>query len=85
VNALVAVELSGQLAMAGVPGAVTVLGMACGALIWGYCMEWIGGRSITLGQVIGVDRTAIAASAVVGRSSLPSSRSLPGGHGEICR
>jgi MFS family permease len=69
VNALVGVELSGQLAMAGVPGAVTVLGMACGALIWGYCMEWIGRRrSIALGQVVGVIGAAIAASAVVGRS-----------------
>ena len=69
VNALVGLELSGQLAMAGVPGAVIVLGQACGALIWGYCMEWIGRRrSIALGQVIGVIGAAIATSAVVGRS-----------------
>jgi len=31
VNALVGVDLSGQRAMAGVPGAVYVLGQACGA------------------------------------------------------
>jgi MFS family permease len=69
VNAIVGVELSGQLAMSGVPGAVIVLGMACGALIWGYCMEWIGRRrSIFLGQVIGVIGAATAATAVVGRS-----------------
>ena len=69
VNALVGVELSGQLAMAGVPGAVIVLGQACGALIWGYCMEWLGRRgSIALGQVTGVIGAAIAASAVAGRS-----------------
>ena len=69
VNAIVGVELSGQLAMSGVPGAVTVLGMACGSLTWGYCMEWIGRRkSIFLGQVIGVIGAAISAGAVVGRS-----------------
>ncbi len=69
VNALVAVDLSGQPAMAGVPGAVVVLGQACGALVWGYCMEWIGRRGgIALGQVIGVTGAAIAASAVAGHS-----------------
>ncbi len=69
VNALVAVDLSGNLAMAGVPGAVVVLGQACGALVWGYCMEWIGRRGgIALGQVFGVIGAAIAASAVFGRS-----------------
>ncbi len=72
VNALVAVDLSGQLAMAGVPGAVIVLGQACGALVWGYCMERIGRRaSISLGQVIGVIGAAIAASAVASRSFPP--------------
>jgi MFS family permease len=69
VNALVAVELSGQLAMAGVPGAVVVMGQACGALVWGYCMEWLGRRwGIVLGQVVGVIGAAIAASAVAGHS-----------------
>ena len=69
VNALVAVELSGQLAMAGVPGAVVVMGQACGALVWGYCMEWLGRRwGIALGQVVGVIGAAIAASAVAGHS-----------------
>jgi MFS family permease len=69
VNALVAVDLSGQLAMAGVPGAVVMLGQACGALVWGYSMEWLGRRwGIVLGQAIGVIGAAIAASALVGRS-----------------
>lgn len=69
VNAIVIVDLSGKLAMAGVPGAVTVLGMACGAMIWGYCMEWIGRRrSLTLGQTIGVIGAAVAVSSVIGRS-----------------
>ncbi|HWU37198.1 MAG TPA: hypothetical protein VN203_06065, partial [Candidatus Acidoferrum sp.] len=44
VNALVAVDLTGQTAMAGVPGALYVLGQACGALVWGLSMEWIGRR-----------------------------------------
>ena len=69
VNALVAVDLSGKPAIAGVPGAVVVLGQACGALVWGYCMEWIGRRGgIVLGQVFGVIGAATAASAVAGRS-----------------
>ena len=69
VNALVGVELSGQRAMAGVPGAVYVLGQACGALIWGLSMERIGRRGgLALGQVIGVIGSVIAMSAVVGRS-----------------
>ncbi len=71
VNALVAVELSGKAAMAGVPGAVVVLGQACGAMVWGYLMELIGRRGgIALGQVGGVIGAAIAAAAVSQRSLL---------------
>jgi len=69
VNALVGVELSGQRAMAGVPGATYVLGQACGALIWGMSMERIGRRGgLALGQVIGVVGSLIAMAAVIGRS-----------------
>ena len=69
VNALVGVDLSGQKAMAGVPGAVYVIGQALGALVWGYAMERIGRRGgIALGQVLGVIGSVIAMSAVVGRS-----------------
>ena len=69
VNALVGVELSGQRAMAGVPGAVYVLGQACGALIWGFSMDRIGRRGgLALGQIIGVMGSVIAMSAVVGHS-----------------
>lgn len=69
VNALVGVELSGQRAMAGVPGAAYVLGQACGALIWGLSMERIGRRGgLALGQVIGVIGSMIAMGAVIGRS-----------------
>lgn len=69
VNAIVGVELSGQRAMAGVPGAVYVLGQACGSLIWGLSMERIGRRGgLALGQVIGVIGSVIAMSAVVDRS-----------------
>ena len=53
VNALVAVDLTGQTAMAGVPGAVYVLGQACGAVVWGFSMEWIGRRrALAFGQVM---------------------------------
>jgi MFS family permease len=69
VNALVGVDLSGQRAMAGVPGAVYVLGQACGALVWGFSMDRIGRRGgLALGQVIGVIGSVIAMGALVGRS-----------------
>ena len=69
VNALVGVDLTGQQAMAGVPGALYVAGQALGALVWGFSMEWIGRRpSLALGQGIGVIGSAVAAVAVVDRS-----------------
>jgi MFS family permease len=69
VNALVAVDLTGRTAMAGVPGALYVLGQACGALVWGFSMERIGRRrGLALGQVIGVIGAAIAMITVVHRS-----------------
>ncbi|MFZ4438691.1 MAG: MFS transporter [Syntrophales bacterium] len=69
VNALVGVDLSGQKAMAGVPGAVYVLGQALGAMVWGFSMERIGRRGgLALGQVLGVIGSVIAMGAVVGRS-----------------
>ena len=68
VNALVAVELTGQTAMAGCP-APRVLGQACGAVVWGANIERIGRRrALALGQVIGVIGSAIAMAAVVDRS-----------------
>jgi len=71
VNALVGVELTGMTAMAGVPGAVYVLGQACGAMVWGFSMEWIGRRrGLGFGQIIGVIGSAIAMAAVVNRSFL---------------
>ena len=69
VNSLVGVDLSGRTAMAGVPGALYVLGQACGALLWGFSMDRIGRRGgLALGQVIGVAGSVIAMAAVVGRS-----------------
>jgi MFS family permease len=69
VNALVAVDLTGRTAMAGVPGALYVLGQACGALVWGWSMDWIGRRrGLAFGQVLGVIGSAIAVAAVVNRS-----------------
>ena len=69
VNALVAVELTGWTAMAGVPGALYVLGQACGALVWGFSMERTGRRrGLAFGQIIGVVGSAIAMAAVVDRS-----------------
>ena len=69
VNALVAVDLTGRTAMAGVPGALYVLGQACGAVVWGISMERFGRRrALAFGQVIGVVGSAIATAAVVERS-----------------
>ncbi len=71
VNALVGVDLTGQPAMAGVPGALYVLGQASGAVIWGFSMERIGRRwGLAIGQVIGVIGSAIAVVSVVNRSFL---------------
>ena len=59
--------------MAGVPGALYVVGQACGAMVWGFSMERIGRRrGLALGQVIGVIGSAIAVGAVVNRSFLSS-------------
>ncbi len=69
VNALVAVDLTGRTAMAGVPGASYVLGQACGAMVWGLSMERTGRRrGLAFGQIIGVIGSAIAMAAVVNRS-----------------
>jgi MFS family permease len=69
VNALVAVDLTGSAAMAGVPGALYVFGQACGALVWGFSMERIGRRlGLAYGQVFGVIGSAIAMAAVINRS-----------------
>lgn len=71
VNALVGVDLTGQAAMAGVPGALYVLGQAAGAVVWGFSMERIGRRrSLALGQVIGVIGSVMAVAAVMDRSFL---------------
>ncbi|RPI10719.1 MAG: MFS transporter, partial [Zetaproteobacteria bacterium] len=69
VNALVAVDLTGRTAMAGVPGALYVAGQACGAVVWGLSLERLGRRGgLALGQVLGVLGSAIAILAVMDRS-----------------
>jgi len=69
VNALVGVDLTGRTALAGVPGAFYVVGMACGALVWGWSMEWLGRRrGLAFGQILGVVGSGIAMAAVVHRS-----------------
>lgn len=69
VNAIVAVNLSGRPSLAGLPGALYVLGMAFGALIWGLTMERTGRRKgLALGQVIGVIGSGIAMGAIYYRS-----------------
>jgi MFS family permease len=69
VNALVGVDLTGQAAMAGVPGALYVVGQACGAMVWGVSMDRIGRRlGLACGQLIGVIGSVIAVVAVVNRT-----------------
>jgi MFS family permease len=71
VNALVAVDLTGRTAFAGVPGALYVVGQACGALVWGFSMERTGRRlALAFGQVLGVIGSALAMAAVVNRGFL---------------
>ncbi len=69
VNAIVAVNLSGKPSLAGLPGALYVLGMAFGALIWGLSMERTGRRKgLVLGQIIGVIGSGMAMQAIFMRS-----------------
>lgn len=69
VNALVAVELTGLPAAAGIPGGTYVAGQAGGALLWGYVMERFGRRpGIAGGQAVGVLGSFLAAAGVLGRS-----------------
>ncbi|MCG6537283.1 MAG: sugar porter family MFS transporter, partial [Syntrophales bacterium LBB04] len=69
VNAIVAVNLSGKASMAGLPGALYVLGQAFGALLWGLSMERTGRRKgLAFGQVIGVIGSGLAMAAIVNRS-----------------
>jgi MFS family permease len=71
VNALVAVDLTGTTAMAGVPGAVFVTGQAFGAVVWGLSLERLGRRGgLALGQILGVIGSVIAIIAVIDRSFL---------------
>ncbi len=71
VNALVGIELSGRAAMAGVPGAVYVLGQALGAFIWSYGMESMGRRrGIGSGQIVGAAGSIIAVWAIIAHSFL---------------
>ncbi|MHB1131777.1 MAG: MFS transporter [Chloroflexota bacterium] len=69
VNAIVGADLSGQAALAGLPGAIYVFGGAFASLAWGYAMDSIGRRGgLVLGLAIGVVGAAIAGGAVLGRS-----------------
>ena len=71
VNALVAVDITGKPAMAGVPGGIYVSGQAGGSLLWGYVMERSGRRvGIAAGQVFGVAGSALAVAGVFQRSLL---------------
>ena len=62
VNALAGIDLGGCHAVAGVPGAIYVLGQAAGAVTWGFSMERIGRRrGIAFGQLVGAAGSATAA------------------------
>jgi MFS family permease len=55
VNSIVGAELSGVIAMAGLPITVMLLAAAFGAFFWGYLTEKIGRRnSLGIGLVLGV-------------------------------
>jgi MFS family permease len=71
VNALIGVELTGRPSMAGVPGALYVVGQACGAMVWAATLEHLGRRrGLSLGQTIGLIGAVICVAAVVDRSFL---------------
>jgi MFS family permease len=66
VNALAGIDLGGCHAVAGVPGAIYVLGQAAGAVTWGFSMERIGRRrGIAFGQLAGAVGSATAVYALI--------------------
>ena len=65
VSSIVGAVLSGNVALAGLPATVYLLGTALSSLGWGYGMDLLGRRGgISLGLAIGVVGSAIAVAAV---------------------
>jgi MFS family permease len=61
VSTIAGAELSGAVALAGVPSAVNQLGAAFSALLWGYLMERWGRRNgLTAGLLVGVLAAIVA-------------------------
>jgi|SRR3990172_8759828 len=70
VSSIVGASLSGNVALAGLPATMYLLGTALSSLGWGYGMDLLGRRGgISLGLAIGVVGSAIAVAAI-GRGSL---------------
>jgi MFS family permease len=72
VNALVGADLSHSPSLAGAPSAVSLLGGALAAFVWGYLMEVLGRR---LGLVLGLALAAVG-NAVAGWAVVTDSFSL---------
>ncbi len=71
VASIVGAELSGVMALGGVPGAVYQVWTAVGAYCWGLTMDRLGRRGgLALGLVVGIGGAATAAAAIVVHSFL---------------
>jgi MFS family permease len=69
VNSIAGASLSGVAAWAGAPSAVSLLGSAFAALVWGYAMDPLGRRgALVMGLVFGAAGAGVAAAAIYGRS-----------------
>jgi MFS family permease len=69
VTSIVAADLGGTAAWAGIPTAALQVAAALSAFGWGYLMDWLGRRGgLGLGMVLGVGGSLLAGGAVVWRS-----------------
>lgn len=69
VSSIVGAELSGVIALGGVPGAIYQAWTALGAYVWGLSMDRLGRRGgLALGLMVGVVGAEVAAGAIVVRS-----------------
>lgn len=85
VTSIVAADLSGRPALAGLPATVFLIGAALSAYVWGSIMDWIGRRpALVLGAAFGVAGALTGVAAIrlgsfvlflVGNAGLGASRS----------
>src|SRR3990172_4787710 len=69
VNPIAGADLAGNASYAGVPSALILLGSAASAPLWGAAMDRLGRRgALSLGLVVGLAGSALAAGALIAHS-----------------